>query len=42
LKRWFAEEWTIEEGSIGYAKKPKNWKQTNIYRPTKRITKDTP
>lgn len=42
LKRWFAEEWTTEEGSIGYSKSPKNWKHTNIYRPTKRITKETP
>lgn len=36
LKRWFAEEWRNETGTIGYDKKNK------IYRPTKRVTKKTP
>jgi hypothetical protein len=36
LTRWFREQWTNQRGNIGYEKKG------DIYRPTKRITKDTP
>ena len=36
LKRWFKEEWKNQRGKIGY--KYKN----DVYRPTKRITKQTP
>lgn len=36
LIRWFNEEWKNQRGEIGYKYK------TDIYRPTKRITKDTP
>jgi hypothetical protein len=36
LSRWFLEEWTTDRGDKGY--KYKN----DIYRPTKRINKDTP
>ena len=36
LNRWFRERWLNENGQIGY--KHKN----SIYRPTIRITKDTP
>ena len=36
LKRWFAEKWVNQRGKVGY--KYKN----DIYRPSKRITKDTP
>jgi hypothetical protein len=36
LKRWFAEKWMNQDGKIGYAKKG------DIYRPTIRVTKDTP
>ncbi len=36
LKRWFNEEWKNQRGEIGY--KHKN----DVYRPTIRITKDTP
>lgn len=36
LKRWFAEDWRNQRGEIGY--KYKN----DVYRPTKRITKNTP
>ena len=36
IKRWFAEEWKNQDGKIGYSKK------TDVYRPTKRITKKTP
>lgn len=36
LKRWFAEKWVNQRGEIGY--KYKN----DIYRPTFRITKETP
>jgi len=36
LKRWFKEEWVNQRGEIGY--KFKN----DIYRPSKRITKNTP
>lgn len=36
LSRWFAEDWRNQRGEIGYQKKG------DIYRPTKRITKETP
>ena len=36
LGRWFKEEWKNQRGGSGYKKKG------DIYRPTKRITKDTP
>ena len=36
LKRWFAEKWRNQRNKIGYKYK------SDIYRPTKRITKDTP
>ena len=36
LGRWFAEEWTNQRGKIGYKHK------SDIYRPSKRITKKTP
>lgn len=36
LIRWFNEEWKNQRGEIGYKKKG------DIYRPTKRINKDTP
>lgn len=36
LKRWFDEEWKNQKGEIGYKKKG------DIYRPTKRINKNTP
>tara|TARA_Y100001958_G_C21166351_1_gene499115 strand:+ start:793 stop:1248 length:456 start_codon:yes stop_codon:yes gene_type:complete len=36
LTRWFAEKWVNQRGKVGY--KYKN----DIYRPTYRITKDTP
>ena len=36
LKRWFAEKWTNQRGEIGYKHK------SDIYRPSKRITKKTP
>jgi len=36
LKNWFREEWRTQEGSTTYKKKG------DIFRPTKRITKDTP
>ena len=36
IKRWFAEEWKNQDGEIGYDK------NTDVYRPTKRITKKTP
>ena len=36
LTRWFKEEWTNQRGTTGYKKK------SDVYRPTKRITKDTP
>jgi hypothetical protein len=36
LKRWFAENWTNQRGTVGY-KKP-----GDVYRPTKRITAKTP
>lgn len=36
LGRWFAEEWTNQRGKIGYKYK------SDIYRPSKRITKKSP
>ncbi len=36
LTRWFDEEWKNQRGGIGYKKKG------DVYRPTKRITKNTP
>ena len=36
LNRWFKEKWTNQRGEIGYKYK------SDIYRPSKRITKKTP
>ena len=36
LDRWFKEDWKNQRGGKGYKKKG------DIYRPTKRVTKDTP
>tara|TARA_Y100001970_G_C14187177_1_gene833263 strand:+ start:390 stop:1376 length:987 start_codon:yes stop_codon:yes gene_type:complete len=36
IKRWFAEKWVNQRGQVGYQHK------SDIYRPTKRITKKTP
>jgi hypothetical protein len=36
LKRWFKEEWVNQRGEVGYKHK------SDIYRPSKRITKRTP
>ena len=36
LNRWFLEKWTNQRGEVGYDKR------SDIYRPTIRITKDTP
>ena len=36
LKRWFREEWKNQRGEEGYRNK------SDVYRPTKRVTKDTP
>jgi hypothetical protein len=36
LKRWFREKWVNQRGEIGYKYK------SDIYRPSKRITKKTP
>ena len=36
LDRWFKEDWKTQEGNTTYKKKG------DIFRPTKRITKDTP
>lgn len=36
LGRWFKEEWKNQRGEVGYNKKG------DVYRPTKRISKDTP
>jgi hypothetical protein len=36
LTRWFKEDWKNQRGDIGYKNKG------DVYRPTKRITKDTP
>lgn len=36
LSRWFKEEWRNQDGQVGYRKK------SDVYRPTKRVTKKTP
>ena len=36
LSRWFDEEWRNQRGEVGYKKKG------DIYRPTKKVSKDTP
>ena len=36
LKRWFRESWRSDDGCIGYSHK------NSVYRPTIRISKDTP
>ena len=36
LSRWFDEEWRNQRGEAGYKKKG------DVYRPTKKVTKDTP
>lgn len=36
LSRWFGEEWRNQRGEVGYQKKG------DIYRPTKKVSKDTP
>ena len=36
LSRWFKENWTNQRGETGYKKKG------DVYRPNKRVTKDTP
>ena len=36
LARWFAEDWRNQRGEVGYKYK------SDVYRPTKRITKKTP
>lgn len=36
LERWFKEDWRNQRGEIGYKKKG------DIYRPTKRVNKNTP
>ena len=36
LSRWFKEEWRNQRGEVGYKKKG------DVYRPTKKITKETP
>jgi hypothetical protein len=36
LNRWFAEKWKNQRGEVGYKNKD------DVYRPTVRITKDTP
>ncbi len=36
LTRWFKEDWKSDTGKYGYTSK------SSVYRPTKRITKDTP
>ena len=36
LIRWFKEDWKSDTGRYGYTSK------SSVYRPTKRITKDTP
>ncbi len=36
LSRWFKEEWKNQKGKTGYQKK------SDVYRPTKRISKKTP
>ena len=36
LSRWFDEEWRNQRGEVGYKKKG------DVYRPTRKVTKDTP
>lgn len=36
LTRWYKEDWKNQRGETGYSKKG------DVYRPTKRVTKDTP
>ena len=36
LKRWFREKWVNQRGEVGYRYK------SDVYRPSKRITKKTP
>ena len=36
LTRWFKEEWKADDGRTGYSSK------SSVYRPTKRISSDTP
>ena len=36
LKRWFREQWKGDDGKVGYSFK------SSVYRPTVRITKETP
>ena len=36
LNRWFKEDWRNQRGEIGYKQ------EGDIYRPTKRVSKDTP
>ena len=36
LKRWFKEKWRNQRGTVGYRHK------SDVYRPTRRITKRTP
>ena len=36
LSRWFKEKWTSQRGTTGYKHK------SDVYRPTVRVTKDTP
>lgn len=36
LTRWFAEKWVNQHGEVGYEHK------NDVYRPSRRITKDTP
>lgn len=36
LGRWFKEEWRTQDGKVGYKRR------SDVYRPTKRITKKTP
>ena len=36
LSRWFKEKWRNQRGEVGYKKK------SDVYRPTKRITRKTP
>ena len=36
LRRWFKEDWRNQRGEVGYKRKG------DVYRPTKRVSKDTP
>eukprot|EP00873_Tetraselmis_striata_P033743 jgi/Tetstr1/454007/TSEL_040926.t1 len=36
LRRWFAEGWVNESGGVGYDRR------NRLYRPSKRVTRDTP